>query len=57
MMARENHLTQSGYEHIWAMEREASPGGLVDPQEPRERTKSLRVLEASDPHRESQESY
>jgi hypothetical protein len=57
MMARENHLTQSGYEHIWAMEREASPGGLVDPQEPRERTKRLRVLEASDPHRESQESY
>lgn len=57
MMARENHLTQSGYEHIWAMEQEASPGGLVDPQEPRERTKRLRVLEASDPHRESQESY
>lgn len=57
MMARENHLTQSGYEHIWVMEQEASPGGLMDPPEPRERTRRPRVLEASDPHRESQESY
>lgn len=52
MMARENHLAQSGYEHVWVMEQEASPGGLMDPQEPRERTRRLRVLEASDPQRE-----